>query len=65
VDAITLDDSAQVDADKCIGCGVCYPTCSTESITLVPRPEEEQQPVLPMTDLVMKVMSDKKREFSF
>ncbi len=65
VDAISLDGSAQVDDDKCIGCGVCYPTCSTESITLVPRPEEEQTPVLPMGELVMKVMSDKKREFKF
>jgi ferredoxin len=52
-------------ADKCIGCGVCYPTCSTESITLIPRPEEEQKPVLPMEELVMKVMGDKEREFKF
>jgi electron transport complex protein RnfB len=65
VDAISLNGSAQVDAEKCIGCGVCYPTCTTESITLVPRPEEEQKPVLPMMDLVMKVMSEKKREFKF
>jgi ferredoxin len=54
-----------VDADKCIGCGVCFPTCTTESISLVPRPEEEQKPVLPMGELVMKVVSDKKREFKF
>jgi formate hydrogenlyase subunit 6/NADH:ubiquinone oxidoreductase subunit I len=66
VDAISLEDSAaRVDADKCIGCGVCYPTCSTESITLIPRPEEEQKPVLPMMDLVTKVMGDKEREFKF
>jgi len=65
VDAISMEDSAQVDTDKCIGCGVCYPSCSTESITLVPRPEEEQTPVLPMGELVMKVMSDKNREFKF
>ncbi len=65
VDAISLNGSAEVDNDKCIGCGVCYPTCSTESITLVPRPEEEQKPVLPMGELVMKVMADKKREFKF
>jgi hypothetical protein len=40
-------------------------TCSTESITLVARPEEEQQPILPTMELVSKVMSDKKREFKF
>jgi Fe-S-cluster-containing hydrogenase component 2 len=65
VDAISLEDVAVVDGDKCIGCGVCYPTCSTESITLVARPEEEQQPILPTMELVSKVMSDKKREFKF
>ena len=27
--------------------------------------EEEQKPVLPMEELVMKVMGDKKREFKF
>jgi electron transport complex protein RnfB len=65
VDAISMEDSALVDTDKCIGCGVCYPSCSTESITLVPRPEAEQTPVLPMMELVTKVMSDKQREFKF
>ena len=65
VDAISMEDAAVVDADKCIGCGVCYPSCTTESITLVPRPEAEQTPVLPMMELVTKVMSDKQREFKF
>lgn len=65
VDAISLNGAAEVDPDKCIGCGICYPTCTTESISLVPRPEQEQKPVLPMGELVMKVMRDKNREFRF
>jgi NAD-dependent dihydropyrimidine dehydrogenase PreA subunit len=65
VDAISMEDAAVVDADKCIGCGVCYPSCTTESITLVARPEEEQTSALPMMELATKVMSDKKREFTF
>jgi NAD-dependent dihydropyrimidine dehydrogenase PreA subunit len=65
VDAISLNGAAQVDSDKCIGCGVCYPTCTTESISLVPRPQEEQRPVLPMGEMVTKVMRDKNREFRF
>jgi NAD-dependent dihydropyrimidine dehydrogenase PreA subunit len=65
VNAVSIEDAAVVDTGKCIGCGVCYPSCSTESITLVARPVEEQKPVLPMMDLVTKVMGDKKREFKF
>ncbi len=66
VDAISLDDgSAKVDGDKCIGCGVCYPTCPSESVSLVARPEDEQAAILPMGELVMKVMQDKEREFQF
>lgn len=66
VDAISLDDgAARVDGDKCIGCAVCYPTCPSESISLVARPESEQAAIMPQMELVMKVMSDKGREFRF
>jgi Fe-S-cluster-containing hydrogenase component 2 len=66
VDAISLDNGAAVViADKCVGCGVCYPSCPSESVSLVARSEEEQKPVMMMGELVMKVMSDKGREFQF
>jgi Fe-S-cluster-containing hydrogenase component 2 len=64
VKAISLDDGpSRVDGDKCIGCGVCHPTCPSDSVSLVPRPEAEKVAVLPAMDFVTKVMSDKKREF--
>lgn len=43
MDAITEDnDEYSVLPDACIGCGACTVTCPTESITLVQRPESEQ-----------------------
>ncbi len=66
VNAIPPDNGPSlVDADKCIGCSVCHPTCPTESISLVARPEEEQQPLLPADQVLMQVMQNKNREFKF
>ena len=32
VDAITLEDTAVIDADSCIDCGACEGTCPVEAI---------------------------------
>jgi len=37
MDAITMDGSAIVNLDRCIGCGVCIPDCATEAIGLVAK----------------------------
>ncbi len=38
VDAIELvDEIAKVDADKCLGCGVCVPSCKFEAMQLTRR----------------------------
>jgi Na+-translocating ferredoxin:NAD+ oxidoreductase RNF subunit RnfB len=43
VNAIVEHDGAyMVQPDRCIGCGVCVPTCPTDSITLIRKPEELQ-----------------------
>ncbi|RJP16175.1 MAG: 4Fe-4S ferredoxin [Candidatus Abyssobacteria bacterium SURF_5] len=43
MDAIVeTDGSYSVISERCIGCGVCTPTCPTESIRLERRPEAEQ-----------------------
>ena len=39
---VEQDDEYSVLAERCIGCGVCAPTCPTESIKLVRKPESEQ-----------------------
>jgi Pyruvate/2-oxoacid:ferredoxin oxidoreductase delta subunit len=36
-DAIEVDDCAHVDTHKCLGCGVCFSTCSMGSVQLVRR----------------------------
>ncbi|MGB6068679.1 MAG: hypothetical protein WBG50_28045 [Desulfomonilaceae bacterium] len=40
VKAIAEKDGVyEVQQDRCIGCGVCVPTCATDSITLVRKPD--------------------------
>jgi Fe-S-cluster-containing hydrogenase component 2 len=44
--AITLGnkDVAEVDEERCIGCGVCTPTCPGEAVDLVKRAEVKPPP---------------------
>jgi Fe-S-cluster-containing hydrogenase component 2 len=37
MDAITIEEKAVVNADRCIGCGLCAIDCPSESIRLVPK----------------------------
>ncbi|MDQ7783308.1 MAG: 4Fe-4S binding protein [Desulfomonilaceae bacterium] len=39
---VELEGSYVVDATRCLGCGICRPTCPTESITLVRKPQKER-----------------------
>ncbi len=42
MDAIVDEDgSYKVIAERCIGCGVCVPTCPTEAVKLHRKPESE------------------------
>jgi ferredoxin len=40
--AITVEDAAVVDRDRCIGCGVCIADCPTEAIALHLKDDAEQ-----------------------
>lgn len=43
LDAISEDeDTYQVESELCIGCGVCTIACPTDAISLIERPESEQ-----------------------
>lgn len=39
------DGKAILDADRCIGCGLCVSTCPTDSLNLMRKPESEQAKV--------------------
>ena len=46
MEALELDgDTIALDVDRCIGCGLCVPSCPTESLALVRKPESEQPEV--------------------
>jgi len=36
------EDRISLDADRCIGCGLCVSTCPTGSLTLMRKPAGEQ-----------------------
>jgi ferredoxin len=37
-----VEDSASVDRNKCLGCGLCASDCPTDAIKLVLRPDREE-----------------------
>ena len=46
MDAIKIDDSVSEIIDgRCIGCGVCIPTCADQAISLELRPDMETPPI--------------------
>ncbi len=49
MDAITVDDTAVVDKDRCIGCGLCVVTCDFDALSMHQKPANER--VTPPTNL--------------
>ncbi|GBC63553.1 4Fe-4S ferredoxin [Desulfonema ishimotonii] len=42
MDAITVEDTAQINLDRCIGCGLCVTDCPTDAMTLRQKGEADQ-----------------------
>jgi Na+-translocating ferredoxin:NAD+ oxidoreductase subunit B len=53
-------DYAVVDLNRCIGCGVCVPTCKTGAILLQKKPTETRPPET-RDELFNIIMAHKKR----
>jgi Fe-S-cluster-containing hydrogenase component 2 len=54
MDAITLDgDVAELNLERCVGCGVCVHHCPAEAITLAKR-SDFMEPPRSFRELMMK-----------
>jgi len=62
MDAITIQDPAVVDLDRCIGCGLCVTTCPSEALSMKLK-EESQLTVPPATgtDLYIKIGTERQQ----
>ena len=46
MEALSIEDEhAVLDADRCIGCGLCVSTCPSGALTLERKPQEAQPEV--------------------
>ncbi|MHA1534896.1 MAG: 4Fe-4S binding protein, partial [Promethearchaeota archaeon] len=52
------DDISEVNKARCIGCGVCVPTCTSEAISLIKKDEETLPPKNTM-ETYTKIMNKK------
>ena len=59
---IIEDDTAAIDLDRCIGCGLCVTTCPTEAAQLVKKAENEQyQPPESKAEVFMQLAIERKK----
>jgi Fe-S-cluster-containing hydrogenase component 2 len=63
MEALTIvEEKSKVDYDRCIGCGVCIPTCPQEAIKLIKK-DAEVIPPKSFLDIYIAIM-DKKAELA-
>jgi len=51
--SMTADEIAEINLDRCIGCGLCINTCPPEALLLMSKPEEARREP-PATNLFMR-----------
>lgn len=56
--ALTVNETAEVDAEKCLGCGLCNMVCPTESLSMIRR-DEIAEPKRNFRDLMTAIMQEK------
>jgi Fe-S-cluster-containing hydrogenase component 2 len=53
-----VDDIAKVNLNRCIGCGVCVPTCEAKAMHLVKK-DKQIPPPRTRDDLLTRILSKK------
>ncbi len=57
--AIVVKESvAEVDPERCIGCGLCVTTCTTGAVSLFPR-EEAPEPPRTAAEMGLRIADEK------
>jgi len=56
--ALTVNETAEVDAEKCLGCGLCNMVCPTESLSMIRR-DEIAEPKRNFRELMTAIMQEK------
>jgi Fe-S-cluster-containing hydrogenase component 2 len=59
MDAITVEDVAVVDPDRCIGCGLCVPTCDFEAMSLRKKEGEAYVPPRTVVETYMNIAQER------
>jgi Fe-S-cluster-containing hydrogenase component 2 len=61
MDAVEIiDDVSNINLERCIGCGVCVPTCPEEAIELIEK-EEKMVPPKNAVETYQKIAQEKNR----
>jgi ferredoxin len=56
---MNADGAAEIDYDRCIGCGLCISACPDDALSLVPKPGEKRD--VPVENLHEQLVRATKR----